>query len=70
MNRFRAIFSFACLCFLGAIGAWQLSRSTTFQVFGLSIAQEAIDKPYIALTFDDGPAPKYLHGVLETLAEK
>lgn len=41
---------------LGCVGLWQLSRSTTYQLFGELVARVETDQPVVALTFDDGPA--------------
>ena len=50
------------------LATWQLSRSTTYQLFGDIISHIETDQPVIALTFDDGPSPQYLQNDLETLA--
>ncbi|MCF2906272.1 polysaccharide deacetylase family protein [Octadecabacter sp. CECT 8868] len=54
---------------LSAWGALQLSRSTTFMIAGEAIARVETNAPVIALTFDDGPSPRFLGDVLTTLNE-
>lgn len=46
---------------------FQLSRSRSFQMFGQMVLPRATDEKLVALTFDDGPAPKHLPEVLEIL---
>jgi peptidoglycan-N-acetylglucosamine deacetylase len=49
-------------------GAWQLSRSWTFQVFGELHARVDTPERVVALTFDDGPKPGQTEAVLDILA--
>ncbi len=70
MIRFVLKFCLACAVLAGTgYGALQVSRSTTFQIFGEAIARVETDRKIIALTLDDGPAPKYLDDVLDTLRD-
>jgi peptidoglycan-N-acetylglucosamine deacetylase len=41
-----------------AVAGWQLSRATTFQVFGGIHARVDTSRPLVAITFDDGPSVK------------
>jgi peptidoglycan/xylan/chitin deacetylase (PgdA/CDA1 family) len=50
-------------------GTLQLSRSTTFQLFGEIVPRVETQRKVVALTFDDGPAPP-VREVLETLKTK
>jgi peptidoglycan/xylan/chitin deacetylase (PgdA/CDA1 family) len=52
------------------VGAWLLSRSRTFQLFGEIVARVETDRRVVALTFDDGPAPGAAEQVMATLAER
>lgn len=53
-----------------AFGLWSVSKSLRFQIFGEVITRIETSDPIVALTFDDGPAPRYLDEVLQTLAER
>lgn len=64
----RRLTILAAMIMVAGYGAFQLSRSTTFMIAGDIIARVETDRPRIALTFDDGPAPKHLQDVLDTLA--
>ncbi|MBU2992119.1 polysaccharide deacetylase family protein [Octadecabacter sp. 1_MG-2023] len=66
MWRLAVIITVLILC---AWGALQLSRSTTFMIAGEAIARVETTAPVIAITFDDGPSPRYLGDVLTTLNE-
>lgn len=50
-------------------GLLQLSRSTTFQLFGEIVPRVETQEKVVALTFDDGPTPLVAE-VLETLRAK
>ena len=56
-------------CFFGglAVGAYTLSRSSTFQLFGDLAARGGEDLPRVALTFDDGPSAAFTEEVLAIL---
>ena len=43
-----------------AYGALLISRSTSFQLFGETIPSITTERPFVALTLDDGPSPKHL----------
>lgn len=50
------------------LGAWNISKSRTFQVFGDITAKAETNEKVVALTFDDGPWGKeYTTQVLKTL---
>jgi peptidoglycan-N-acetylglucosamine deacetylase len=54
----------------GLYAIWQVSRSRTYQLFGELVNRVETDQPVVALTFDDGPTPRYTPGILAILAEK
>lgn len=53
-----------------AVGLRLLARSRTTQLVGRLVARVEIAEPLVALTFDDGPNPVYLDGVLDALAAR
>lgn len=56
---------------LGSLYAvWQVSRSREFQLFGELVNRVDTSEKVVALTFDDGPTPRYTPGILAILAEK
>lgn len=64
------IFSVIGVLICLAAAALLISRSTTFQLFGEVVDRVDMPQKRIALTFDDGPAPKHLPSVLKVLREK
>jgi peptidoglycan/xylan/chitin deacetylase (PgdA/CDA1 family) len=60
----------AVLLFVATYGLWQLSRSRDFQLFGRLVDRVETSEQVVALTFDDGPTPKHLPGVLDLLRRK
>lgn len=58
------------LCLAGAVLVWQVSKSRTFQVFGVIVPRVNTSQRIIALTFDDGPTRGGTEAVLEALSEK
>ena len=57
----------AALCL--AWGAWQLSKSRSYQLFGKLVTRVDTADSVVALTFDDGPNPVYTDSVLAILAD-
>jgi len=57
------------IVFLAAavLGLWQLSKSRTFQLFGRLVYHCDTTERMVALTFDDGPDPRYVEEVLGIL---
>ncbi|MEI5638975.1 MULTISPECIES: polysaccharide deacetylase family protein [unclassified Pseudoalteromonas] len=52
------------------LGAWNISKSRTFQFFGEVVAKAETNEKVIALTFDDGPwGAKYATQVLNILED-
>lgn len=54
---------------LVVFGLFQISKSRTFQFFGVLVHRVNTDQKVVALTFDDGPT-EYTREVLKTLDEK
>ncbi|HEX7151153.1 MAG TPA: polysaccharide deacetylase family protein [Thermoanaerobaculia bacterium] len=50
-------------------GAFHLSRSRTFQLFGTIVQRVDTERRVVALTFDDGPTREYTDSVLATLRQ-
>lgn len=63
MKKLVALAVAVALC----VGLWQLSKAKTFQLFGDVISRVETEKPYVALTFDDGPSKAFTQNVLDTL---
>lgn len=53
-----------------AVGAWLVSRSTTWQLWGRIVARVETTEPMVALTFDDGPVASITPVVLDILARE
>lgn len=45
-----------------------LSKSDTYQMFGTLTSRVDTDQPFVALTLDDGPSPRFTAEVLDILA--
>ena len=54
----------------GAIILWQVSKSRTFQFFGVIVPQINTSDKIVALTFDDGPTKGTTDEILGVLDEK
>lgn len=63
------ILAIVAILFAAAYGLLQLSRSSTYQVFGEIVPRVDTGERVVALTFDDGPSP-LAADVLRTLAAK
>jgi peptidoglycan-N-acetylglucosamine deacetylase len=57
------------LLIAAAYGLLQLSRATTFQLFGEIVPRVETDRRVVALTFDDGPTPEVVDEMLAILAK-
>lgn len=68
----RFVLRFLVLVVLaGALAGMHLfSKSRTSQLFGDIIARVETDKPVVALTFDDGPSPRFTQDVLSILKDR
>jgi peptidoglycan/xylan/chitin deacetylase (PgdA/CDA1 family) len=49
---------------------WQLTKATTFQLWGEIVPRVETTAPLVALTFDDGPTARYTEEVLAILREE
>lgn len=58
------------LSFGGAVLLWQVSKSRTFQAFGVIVPRVNTSQKVVALTFDDGPTRGRTAAVLKLLGEK
>jgi hypothetical protein len=67
--QIRAIFFLVVILFSSA-AAWRLSSMADFQFFGALVHRVDTNKPLIALTFDDGPAPGKTEQILQILASE
>lgn len=54
---------------LVAAGLWQVSRARCFALTGPVICRVETTRPFVALTFDDGPTPLGVDAVLPVLAK-
>lgn len=52
---------------VGAAALWQVSKSRTFQFFGLIVPRVNTPEKVVALTFDDGPTPSATSEILKVL---
>ncbi|PWF55135.1 polysaccharide deacetylase [Massilia glaciei] len=52
------------------MGIWQLSAARSFQLFGDMFNRVDTAEKVVALTFDDGPTPRFTQEVLAVLKEK
>jgi len=57
------------LLLVGAAALWQVSKSRTFQFFGLIFPRVNTPEKVVALTFDDGPTPNATSEILKVLDE-
>jgi chitin deacetylase len=62
------MFLLVTLC--GAAALWQLSKSRTFQFFGVIVPKVNTSQKLVALTFDDGPTRDKTGEVLRLLRER
>lgn len=71
MRRYAVQFAVALAMVAATLaGLRSLARSRTFQLFGDLVPRVETTSPIVALTFDDGPAPATLDGILATLAAR
>ncbi|WP_416407436.1 polysaccharide deacetylase family protein [Agrobacterium rosae] len=70
VRRFIPVFLFLVALVGVLIGVHLLSKSRTTQLFGDIVARVETDKPIVALTFDDGPSPRFTQDVLSILRDR
>jgi len=51
-------------------GLWKIANSRTFQFFGEIVPRVETSKKIVALTFDDGPTPKFTDEILQILKDE
>ncbi len=52
-----------------AVGAFQLSRARSFQLFGEIVTSIPTEERVVALTFDDGPSERFTYDLLTALGD-
>ena len=58
----------ACVALLvTSFAAWRISKAVSFQLLGEPIVRVETTSRVVALTFDDGPNPRYVDDILEVL---
>jgi peptidoglycan/xylan/chitin deacetylase (PgdA/CDA1 family) len=62
----RAAMSLTVALLVVGLGTWHLSRAR-WQLFGETFSRLDTDERVVALTFDDGPSPRWTEAVLEML---
>lgn len=67
-THLAAALALSALC--GAAVLWQLSKSRTFQFFGVIVPRVETQRKLVALTFDDGPTRDKTAEVLRLLRER
>jgi len=70
MKKLFVLISILALLVAGLIALWNISKSRTFQFFGEIVPRVNTSQKVVALTFDDGPAPKATAELLSILAEE
>ncbi len=67
MRTVRLFTVLAALAVGLAVAGWQIAKSRTYQTFGSPISKVDTERRLVALTFDDGPAPKAVAKLLPML---
>ncbi len=65
--RTKLLIAAPVILLIGAVALWQVSKSRTFQFFGLIVPQVNTPEKVVALTFDDGPTPSATSEILKAL---
>jgi peptidoglycan-N-acetylglucosamine deacetylase len=65
---FFGVFLLLLLALAG--GLWAIGKSRTFQFFGKITPRVETQEKLVALTFDDGPTPRFTDEILETLKQQ
>ena len=68
-TRTKLLIAAPILLLVGAAALWQVSKSRTFQFFGLIFPRVNTPEKVVALTFDDGPTPNATSEILKVLDE-
>src|SRR5437867_3848916 len=67
-TRTKLLIAAPVILLVGAASLWQVSKSRTFQFFGLIVPRVNTPEKVVALTFDDGPTPTATSEILKVLA--
>src|SRR5574341_58905 len=67
--RTKLLIAAPVILLVGAVALWQVSKSRTFQFFGLIVPRVNTSEKVVALTFDDGPTPSATSEILKVLDE-
>ncbi len=67
--RTKLLIAVPVILLVGAGALWQVSKSRTFQFFGLIVPRVNTSEKVVALTFDDGPTPGATSEILKVLGE-
>lgn len=65
--RTKPLIAALVILLAGAMALWQVSKSRTFQFFGLIVPRVNTSEKVVALTFDDGPTPGGTNEILKEL---
>lgn len=68
-TRTKLLIAATVILLIVAAALWQVSKSRTFQFFGLIIPQVNTPEKVVALTFDDGPTATATSEILKVLDE-
>ncbi len=63
----RAALAVSLASLIVGVGTYHISKSRSFQIVGGLVPRVETTEKVIALTFDDGPAPKYTEEILSVL---
>lgn len=74
LDRIFRLLRFGALALLAllilATAAWKIHKSRTFQLMGTLVPRVETTDSLVALTFDDGPTPRFTQQILSILGEK
>ncbi len=67
--RARLLIPASFIFLAGAMALWRISKSGTFQFFGVIVPRVSTSEKAVALTFDDGPTANATDEILRVLAQ-
>ena len=67
--RTKIFIALSVILLVGVVALWEISKSRTFQFFGLIVPRVNTSEKVVALTFDDGPTPSGTSEILKVLDE-
>jgi chitin deacetylase len=65
--RTKVFVALSVILLVAVVALWEISKSRTFQFFGLIIPRVNTSEKVVALTFDDGPTPSGTSQILKVL---